>query len=271
MAEVKQSENKVQGAVSAATQPSRAKYSYPYYNIKSSLEVARVIHEKGGGSCTPDQLAAFLGYKSVKSGTYLTRTSAARQFGFIRSGNGEIVVTERAQKILSPVMPEDAVIAKSDAFLGVELFNTIYERFKGLTLPSEGGLKNLLTQNYSLTNDRVGPAIRVLYESADHAGFFEAVDDQSKLIKPQIKSIDQPQKPAGPPELKDHSSERQKPKGTGGGGGEPPGIHSAIIGLLRELPASGTTWKKSKKDAFKTAFEATLDFIYPTDEDANEE
>lgn len=271
MAEMKQSENKAQGAVSAATQQSRAKYSYPYYNMKSSLDVARVIHENGGGSCTPDQLATFLGYKSVKSGTYLTRTSSARQFGFIRYGNREIVITDRAQKILNPVLPEDAATAKSDAFLDVELFNTIYEKFKGLTLPSEVGLKNLVTQTYSLTNDRAGPAIRVLFESADHAGFFKTDGNQSKLIKPAIKSIDKQQKPDNPPESKDHSDERKKPKVTGVSGGEPPGVHSAIIGLLRELPAPGSTWKKSKKNAFKTAFEATLDFIYPTDDETNEE
>ena len=41
----------------------------------------------------------------------------------------------------------------------------------------------------------------------------------------------------------------------------PAGVHSAIIGLLRELPAPGTPWAGKKR--FKEAFMATLDFIYP--------
>ena len=272
MAKMKQSDGKNQEPKSGTAQPSRAKYSYPYFNMQSSLDVARAVHENGGGSCTPDQLAAFLGYKSVKSGTYQTRTSASRQFGFIRSGNGEIAITDRAQKILNPVMPEDEASAKTEAFLAVELFSAVYEKFQGSTLPPEAGLKNLLTQTYGLSKDRVGPAIRVLTESAEQAGFFKTTGDRSRLIKPAIKSSGQKHKP-GPPQEPEHpSEERQKSLPTGGMGGEPPGVHSAIIGLLRELPSPGVVWKKSKKDAFKAAFAATLDFIYPTDgEETNEE
>ena len=47
--------------------------SYPYWDLAASIKVAETIHSKGGGSCSPDQLAFWLDYKSVKSGTYLTR------------------------------------------------------------------------------------------------------------------------------------------------------------------------------------------------------
>lgn len=59
-----------------------------------------------------------------------------------------------------------------------------------------------------------------------------------------------------------------KPKGTGGGDGTGTGgVHSAIVGLLRELPAPGAAWPAAKKQRFLSAFQATIDFIYP-DEDA---
>ena len=268
MAEVKQFDSKNKKSVGAGPQLNRAKFAYPYFNMKSSLDVARLIYEKGGGSCTPDQLAAFLDYKSVKSGTYQTRTSASRQFGFVQSGGGEISITERAQNILNPVMPEDAILAKTEAFLAVELFNQIYQQFQGKTLPPGVGLKNLFTQMYNLTNDRVGPAIRVFFQSAEYAGFFATGGNRSRLIKPPINISDRKPNSDIQMESQPQNEGQQKPKWTGGGGGEPPGVHSAIIGLLRELPAPGNTWKKSKKDAFKTAFAATLDFIYPTDDEA---
>ena len=270
MAEVKQFDGNGTKSASSAAQSSRAKLSYPYFNMISSLAVARAVHEKGGGSCTPDQLAAFLSYKSVKSGTYQTRTSAARQFGFIQSGNSKIAVTDRAQKILNPVMPEDAALAKVDAFLEVGLFNAIYEQFQGSTLPHKVGLKNLFTQSYGLSKDRSGPAIRVFLESAEQAGFFETTGDQSRLIKPSTRPSTEEPKPRKSPE-QDHDGGSRKPPSTGGRGGGPPGVHTAIVGLLRELPAPGTTWKKSKKDAFKAAFAATLDFIYPTDDEEDGE
>ena len=40
------------------------------------------------------------------------------------------------------------------------------------------------------------------------------------------------------------------------------GIHTALIGLLRELPSPGP-WDKSKKEGFLYAFKAIIDFIYP--------
>jgi len=66
-----------QGAGSATVRRVRAKCSYPYFDMDSSLKVARAIHEKQGGSCSPDQLANVLGYSSVLSGAFTTRKSAA--------------------------------------------------------------------------------------------------------------------------------------------------------------------------------------------------
>lgn len=41
------------------------------------------------------------------------------------------------------------------------------------------------------------------------------------------------------------------------------GVHSAIIGLLRDLPPRGTTWNPKKKQRFVDAFKAAIDHIYP--------
>jgi len=43
-------------------------------------------------------------------------------------------------------------------------------------------------------------------------------------------------------------------------------LHPAIAGLLRELPAPSSAWNKQGKERFKSAFDATLDLIYPTEE-----
>src|SRR5689334_2557857 len=79
---------------------------YPYFDHASSVKVAEVTQNVGGGRCAPDFLASKLGYKSVRSGTFLTRVAAARMFGYVTVSNGDFVVTERGQAILSPVMPE---------------------------------------------------------------------------------------------------------------------------------------------------------------------
>ena len=264
MAEVKQIDSKNKKSVGAGPQLNRAKFAYPYFNMKSSLDVARLIYEKGGGSCTPDQLAAFLDYKSVKSGTYQTRTSASRQFGFVQSGGGEISITERAQKILNPVMPEEANLAKTEAFLAVELFNQIYQQFQGKTLPPEAGLKNPIHSNLlNLTNDRVGPAIRVFFQSAEYAGFFATGGDRSRLIKPPINISDRKPNSDIQMESQPQNEGQQKPKWTGGGGGEPPGVHSAINRASARITSTRKYMEKIKKRCIQNCICSHIRFYLP--------
>jgi hypothetical protein len=242
----------------------RAGVAYPYFDHDDSLDVARKIHENAGGACMPDQLAKYLGYKGTKSGTFQTRISSAKQFGFIRAENGQIVVTDRAMQIISPVLPEDAINAKADAFLSVELFSKVYERYRGTTIPPKAGMRNLLLTAFSITQDRVDPAVRVLFDSAEQAGFFSN-GDQTRLVRPATKptgarsnGAEGSSNPAATPE---------RPAGSGSGGGDgPSGVHAAIVGLLRELPPVGSNWPKRGKQRFIKAFLATLDFVYP-DED----
>lgn len=241
----------------------KSKVSYPYFNLKQSIEVANLVHTKGGGVCTRDQIASFLGYSTIKSGTFLTRISAAKMFGFIDIKKDRISIKEKAKKIIAPIMPEDADKAKIEAFLTVPLFNMVYNRFKGSTLPPDAGLKNLFENEYFIVKDRITPALRVLKESAEQAGFF-STGGRNKLIQPVLNNFAAEIEAQKKPKKEDGAPPQVSPQKPGDGGDEPPtGIHTAIIGLLRELPKAGTVWQKTKKDRFLKAFESTLDFIYP--------
>ena len=250
--------------------PKRSSVSYPYFDHDSSLDVARKIHEGAGGSCEADRLAALLGYKTTNSGTFQTRLSAAKQFGYVRADGPTLSVTDRAKQALHPVLPEDETNAKSAAFLSVELFGQVYERFKGGTLPPRNGLKNHFQQAYGLGADRLEPAVRVLMDSAQQTGFFHN-GDQTRLIKPSnhsagVKHVDSMHAPAhqSPPSPAATPAEHRSPQPATADA--PAGVHTAIVGLLRELPPPGAAWSKRGKGRFVKAFLATLDFVYP-DED----
>jgi hypothetical protein len=45
------------------------------------------------------------------------------------------------------------------------------------------------------------------------------------------------------------------------------GVHSAIVGLLRDLPPPGTMWHPKKKQRFLDAFKAAIDHIYPEEDE----
>jgi hypothetical protein len=243
--------------------------AHPYFDLDSSIKVPEAIHAKGGGACTADQLALWLGYSSIRSGTYLTRMAAAKQFGLIQSSGGGFSITDRARAILSPIMPEDRINAKVAAFLNVELFSKVYEQFHGTALPPEQGIKNLFASTYKILPDRVPQATRVFLSSATQAGLANQMGDRIRLVLPSTTGNGTTAAPA-PVEEEIKTQVQEKPKGGGGsgtGGGDgPPGVHFAIIGLLRELPPAGTAWSAQKKKRFLDAFRATVDFIYPEEE-----
>ena len=243
----------------------RSGITSPYFDLAASIAVAETIHKNGGGSSTGEQLAAWLGYKSMNSGTYLTRIGAAnKHFALIESSGDTFTLTERAMKILSPVMPEDAVNAKIDAFLVVTLFAKVYEQFRGQSLPPEVGLKNLFQNTYKVLPDRVSQSVRVFLNSAEQAGFFATTGDRSRLVKPSGAA-----KPlvAGQSPKEEPAAPAERPK-SGGGDGPTGGVHSAIIGVLRELPPPGP-WKATNKKRFKDALMGVIDLIYPDAEESS--
>lgn len=248
----------------------RSGISSPYFDLAASLAVAQAIVQQGGGTSSPEQLVHWLGYKSINSGTYATRISAAnKHFGLIDSSGNTFSLTERAKTILSPVMPEDAINAKVEAFLAVPLFAKVYEQFRGTSLPPEVGLKNLFQNTYKILPDRLAVAVRVFLNSAEQAGFFSTSGDRSKLIKPSVthSASHHPANPINldnlPPKIEAPTQEKPKTSGGDGGAG---GVDTAIIGLLRKLPIQGASWTSAEQTRFLTAFTHTIQFLYPVED-----
>jgi len=243
---------------------------YPYFDLEDSVAVAKAVHERGGGTCSRDLLAATLKYTTTRSGGFLSRIYAAKQFGLIELQVGDsIAITDRATRILHPVMPDDALAARAEAFLAIRLFQKVYDKYKGGALPPEIGLQNLLKTEYKIVEDRVKPALRVMLNSAEQAGFFKATGSKSRMILPVPAGLT-PRPPAAtsttPPPDGEGGQDRQKTGHGGGGESSPPSVHPALIAMLRELPRPGTEWPKGKKDRFMTAFRSIVDVVYPDPE-----
>lgn len=238
---------------------------FPYYNLDASVEVAVAMHREAAGSCDRSQLASYLKYKSVTNGSFLTRVTAAKLFGFISQTGNQLSLTDLGRRVAAPIAANDAERAKADAFLNVELFRKIYEAFDGQTLPPELGLRNALLTKYGVVEARVGPAIKVFYDSADQAGYFRG-GDRSRLVKPIFSgspAIVEPRRQTPPETLVDRKNDDGGNGGGNGGGGQDVSrIHPAIYGLIADLPPRGSM-SASDRDALVDAFTATVKFLYP--------
>lgn len=187
---------------------------FPGNDLKACVEVPRLIHIKGGGQATPDQLASHLGYKGTNNGAYLTKVAAATAFGLIAKVGPVFTPTPLAHQILSPTYPHETKQALVTAFLSVPLFKSVFDNFRGKELPPEFGMKNALRLQFGVAANRVGDAYRVLMDSADSAGFFETKNGaRTHLILPLMQPI------PGATTNPGNASETRKGELGGGSGG----------------------------------------------------
>jgi len=216
------------------------------YSLADSIALAKAIHDKGGGSATHDQLAAFLGYKSAHNGAYLDRLASAKLYGLVEGDGRQLRLTDRAQGILMPVYPELVRPVLLEAFFAVPLFKAVFDEYRGKELPPEFGLKNALRTQFGVTAGRTDVAYRSLMDSADQAGLFEIKGSRTQLIVPSAPS--RRSAPAPEEERRDDLAETKLGGGNGNGG--PPAVPqsneelqreyvSTLIGMLRTKGSQG--------------------------------
>jgi len=153
----------------------KSEHRYPVYDLENSIALARAIRDQGGGSADQPHLASYLGYKSTKSGSFITRVAAARAFGLIENSGSFLVPTPLANAIIAPEHPgRDDVSARLKAFMNVPLYRRLYDRYKDTQLPPPMGLRNAMETHYGIPRARTQLAYRVLMDSAGQAGLYEA-------------------------------------------------------------------------------------------------
>jgi hypothetical protein len=263
-------------AVRAATPDSKAGkpkgrsgVEFPYYDLDSSIAVAKTIHDRSGGICDRAALAGYLNYSSQTNGSFLTRVAAARMFGLIEPGDsGQLKVTDRGRAIIAPISQADVDRAKIEAFMGIELFRKVYEQYNGSVLPEAAGLKNLIETQHGVVKARVAPTVRIMLDSADQAGFFKAAGSK-RMIKPHAGS-GTTAPPASTPASDAEKRDEVRRQGSGGGGGGGSNgsdkIHPAFIGLLSGLPEPGSRLTDKRRKALADAFTNIVNVVYPEDD-----
>ena len=235
----------------------RSTISFPYMGLSEAMEMAAAIYNNvAGGDCDDDQLAAWLGL-SPKSSGYRVRLTAARMFGVLETVS---TGTHRLSELGLEVVDDNrAPAAKVTAFLNVELYKVIFDKWRGRQLPPAAALEREMV-TLGVAEKQKDKARQVFERSASTAGFFEHGRD--RLVRPGIA-----------PSSEDHADRSQEDniigggdaaEGRGGGGdhGLPPKIDPIIAGLIARLPESGTIWSKDERKLWLQILENSFELVY---------
>ena len=172
---------KIDVSINTPDAASKSSISFPYSDQDASVDVARGVHNAGGNSCDIDQLAAQLKMEA-KGGGFRLRINAAQAFGLVvYERGGRVSLTQLGRQILEQATERKARV---DSFLAVELYQKVYEEFKGGALPPQAAIERAIIK-MGVGAKVADRARQALMRSAKQAGFFEQAAD--RLIKPIIK------------------------------------------------------------------------------------
>lgn len=234
----------------------RTTIAFPYNDLNDAIGVASAIHRNVGmGTCGLDQLAPWLGHGTITSGAFRLKVAAAKTFGLINTERQRLSLTSLGRRIVDS---QQEPKARVDAFLSVQLYKALFEKYRGGLLPPEIGLENEI-RAMGVPPKQADKARQVFRRSADQAGFFK--QGSNRLVLPAVANS-QPGTPGGNQSNRSGSGSQVRRTGGGGGGGWGD-LDPKIQLLIAGLPPSGDTWSAIHREAWLSLMEDALTGAYP--------
>jgi hypothetical protein len=255
-----------EGVARPADEPqrrARTQIEFPYSDLQRAVEMASKLHEQvGTAACDLEQLASWLD-QSATGGSFRSRLSAARMFGFIEASGGRVSLTPIGQNVIDPGRRQASLV---EAFLRVPLYAAMYDQYKNYALPPVAAIERQMVA-LGVPDKQKDRARQTFTSSAQTAGFIDP--STGRFTKPPVA--------AAPPPLSGRDSIEREESGKGGGSGDghkppPPkdeGRHPFIEGLLKTLPEPGTQWSAQDRAKWLNAAAQIFGLIYEGDGSLN--
>jgi hypothetical protein len=153
-----------------AAMPGRRSPSYPFIDLETALQRARVLYDRERHNAVPSDVA--VGHWDYRpSSSDAGRTLAAlRAFGLLQ-GDQEVRLTDRALRILRDdreVSPERDELLRQAALLPA-LHGKLWNRYRG-GLPSDQTLRLALLNDWGFNENSVGELIAQFRRTLEYAG-----------------------------------------------------------------------------------------------------
>jgi hypothetical protein len=235
------------------TKRPRGTMAFPYADLDDAVSIARAVWEGSGLTGTVDRVAARTGHQNTMSGAFRNKVNAARLFGLVTTSGQDVALTDLGREMIEP---RTEVRARATAFRHVELFDRLFDRHRGRSLPVPAALEEEMVRLGVVPNQRER-ARQVFMRSAEQAGYFAEAPD--RLIEPA----------AGPPAVVTPSEGEAAVAAAERSEARPPVRsavrHPLIEGLFTMLPVGGS-FTPAQQRRWLEAAKVNLALVYGNSE-----
>jgi hypothetical protein len=163
------------------------KRPFPASPLKKALRIPKVIKEKNAGHpWSPAEIAAAIGVTpGTKEFYYLTASS--RDYGLTTGTmkSTTIALAPIGNELVYTPSPQVEKEATKKAFLNVNLFNKVYEYYKGGPLPEMQYLQNILESQFGVDPKFHNQFLSVYTENIEYLATFGITFIEGKPIQPK--------------------------------------------------------------------------------------
>lgn len=180
---------------------------YPGIPLGEAIGFCERIDSKGLDGLPASAIAQGLGYSNVRTNTFSSSLSSARQFGLLSLEGERYALTPLARSILHPIDPADTPRLLRRALLEPPLYASVAGRYASRRLPDAAPLANALYHQDQITATAKRTAAEAFLASARFAG---ALDSEGILRLDEAEPSTVPDPPQDPkPRAERHANDRQ--------------------------------------------------------------
>ena len=157
-----------------------AQPKYPRHSVERALRIPLALYEQNAGNPATVQEAAHFTGTGV-SGNFNVEVSSAKKYGFLGTDEKkQLVLTDRARRAVAPQTETDRVNALREAILAAPDISTVYNYYRGESLPDAQFFINAMTDRFGIPAEKVAEFHEIFNESVRAA---ELVDDSGDRIR----------------------------------------------------------------------------------------
>lgn len=164
---------------------------YPANSLEASVEIAKAIHEKGGGQPLDRIMLAKAIGRTPASSAFRSLVTSSAKYG-LTEGNynsPEIKITNLGEALVAATTPEEKSGALMEAALKPAVFRKFYTDLDGKKLPENEYAENILRRKYNVPAELCKECISIIKKNGEYIGLITNVKGSSYVSMRGVKSV----------------------------------------------------------------------------------